>query len=117
MITILQQKFVGIGIRCPKEERFNRCVCHVINLISKGFLAHIGKLTDVDYQSFDNYLGVRKEPIEESDKDAEGSNCDNQGNIISSSNYNHADIESCLTLTSYQQDALIFRQETNQEVE
>ncbi|MBW0495045.1 hypothetical protein O181_034760 [Austropuccinia psidii MF-1] len=61
----------------------------------------MGELTGEDYQFFDNYLGVRQAPIEDSNEDAEGSNCDHQGNIISSSNYNHADIESALTLTSH----------------
>ncbi|MBW0466735.1 hypothetical protein O181_006450 [Austropuccinia psidii MF-1] len=79
MITLLQQKFVGIGIRCSKEEQFHCCSCHVINIIAKEFLAHMGELTDEDYQFFDNYLGVRQVPIADSDKDSEGSNCDHQG--------------------------------------
>ncbi|MBW0548768.1 hypothetical protein O181_088483, partial [Austropuccinia psidii MF-1] len=78
MITILQQKFAGIGIRWPKEERFHRCACHVINLVAKKILAHMGQLTAEDYQFFDDYLGVRQAPIEDSDEDAEGSNCDHQ---------------------------------------
>ncbi|MBW0540425.1 hypothetical protein O181_080140 [Austropuccinia psidii MF-1] len=78
MITVLQQKFAGIGIRWPKEEQFHRFACHVINLVAKEFLAHMGELTDEDYQFFDDYLGVRQAPIEDSDKDAEGSNCNHQ---------------------------------------
>ncbi|MBW0490152.1 hypothetical protein O181_029867 [Austropuccinia psidii MF-1] len=70
MITILQPKFVGIGIRWPKEERFHHCACHVINLVAKEILAHMGELTDEDYQFFDYYLGVRQAPIEDSDEDA-----------------------------------------------
>ncbi|MBW0541181.1 hypothetical protein O181_080896 [Austropuccinia psidii MF-1] len=50
MITVIQQKFAGIGIGWPKEERFHHCACHVINLISKEFLAHMGELTDEYYQ-------------------------------------------------------------------
>ncbi|MBW0486764.1 hypothetical protein O181_026479 [Austropuccinia psidii MF-1] len=54
MITIIQQQFAGIGIRWHKEEQFHRCACHVINLFGKEFLAHMGELTDEDYQFFDD---------------------------------------------------------------
>ncbi|MBW0528524.1 hypothetical protein O181_068239 [Austropuccinia psidii MF-1] len=102
MINVLQQKFAGIVIRWPKEEQFHHCACHVIDLVAKEFFAHMGELTDEDYQFFDDYLGVRQVPIEDSNEEVEGSNCDHQGKIVSSSNYNHADIESALTLTSHQ---------------
>ncbi|MBW0482299.1 hypothetical protein O181_022014 [Austropuccinia psidii MF-1] len=92
MITVLQQKFSGIGIRWPKEAQSHRCACHLINIVAKEFLAHMGELTDEDYPFFDNYLGIRLVPIEDSDNEGWGSNSDHQFKSISSSNYYHADI-------------------------
>ncbi|MBW0475834.1 hypothetical protein O181_015549 [Austropuccinia psidii MF-1] len=66
MTTVLQEKFAIIGIQWPKNKRFHRCTCHVLNLVAKEFLAYMGQLTDEYYKFFDNYLGLKQAPIDDS---------------------------------------------------
>ncbi|MBW0464324.1 hypothetical protein O181_004039 [Austropuccinia psidii MF-1] len=67
MISFLHRKFAGINVDWPKDTRFHRCACHVLNLVAKDFLANMGQLTDDDYEFFDNYLGVTLATLEESE--------------------------------------------------
>ncbi|MBW0491374.1 hypothetical protein O181_031089 [Austropuccinia psidii MF-1] len=66
MTTVLQEKFSGIGIQCPKSQSFHCCVCNVLNLVEKDFFAYMGQLTDDDYKLLDNYCGIKQTPIEDS---------------------------------------------------
>ncbi|MBW0466675.1 hypothetical protein O181_006390 [Austropuccinia psidii MF-1] len=70
MVSTFERKYHGINITWPQEECFHRCACHVLNLVSKEFLAHMGQLTDEDYAFFDDYLAVHLAPIANS-KDEE----------------------------------------------
>ncbi|MBW0565882.1 hypothetical protein O181_105597 [Austropuccinia psidii MF-1] len=67
MMGCLKRKFNGISLTWPKDERFHRCACHVLNLVAKDFLAQMGQLTDKDYFFFDDYLAVHRAPIEDSE--------------------------------------------------
>ncbi|MBW0555338.1 hypothetical protein O181_095053 [Austropuccinia psidii MF-1] len=66
MTTVLQEKFAGIGIQWPKNKRFHHCACHILNLVEKELLAYMGQLTNYDYKFFDDYLGLKQAPIEDS---------------------------------------------------
>ncbi|MBW0516898.1 hypothetical protein O181_056613 [Austropuccinia psidii MF-1] len=66
MISFLHWKFAGINVDCPKNTRFHRCACHILNLVAKDFLANMGQLTNDNYEFFDNYLGVTLAMLEES---------------------------------------------------
>ncbi|MBW0464617.1 hypothetical protein O181_004332 [Austropuccinia psidii MF-1] len=67
MMGCLERKFNGISLTWPKDERFHRCACHVLNLVAQDFLAQMGQLTDEDYFFFDDYLAVHHAPIEDSE--------------------------------------------------
>ncbi|MBW0508299.1 hypothetical protein O181_048014 [Austropuccinia psidii MF-1] len=67
MVAAIERKYQGINITWPQEERFHRCACHVLNLVAKDFMAHMGQLTDEDYAFFDDYLAVRLAPIADSE--------------------------------------------------
>ncbi|MBW0524643.1 hypothetical protein O181_064358 [Austropuccinia psidii MF-1] len=67
MVAAIDQKYHGINITWPQEERFHQCACHVLNLVAKEFLAHMGELTDEDYAFFDDYLAVHLVPIANSE--------------------------------------------------
>ncbi|MBW0543699.1 hypothetical protein O181_083414, partial [Austropuccinia psidii MF-1] len=67
MMGSLKRKFNGISLKWPKDEQFHHCSCHVLNLVSKDFLAQMGQLTDEDYVFLDDYLAVHRPPIEDSE--------------------------------------------------
>ncbi|MBW0494815.1 hypothetical protein O181_034530 [Austropuccinia psidii MF-1] len=70
MVTAMELKYEGINITWPQEEHFHQCACHVLNLVAKNFMAHMGQLTEEDYTFFDDYLAVHVAPISDS-KDEE----------------------------------------------
>ncbi|CAH7690183.1 hypothetical protein PPACK8108_LOCUS25451 [Phakopsora pachyrhizi] len=58
MMGALQKKFSAMGVKWPKSERFHQCACHVLNLMAKDFLEHLGEFTDSDYNFFDRYIST-----------------------------------------------------------
>ncbi|MBW0524885.1 hypothetical protein O181_064600 [Austropuccinia psidii MF-1] len=70
MVAAIERKYKGINITWPQEERFHQCACHVLNLVAKDFMAHMGQLTKEDYTFFDDYLAIHLAPIADS-KDEE----------------------------------------------
>ncbi|MBW0572850.1 hypothetical protein O181_112565 [Austropuccinia psidii MF-1] len=69
IVTSIEHKFNGLNIPWPTSSRYYRCACHVINLVAKDFLSHMGQLSNEDYEFFDDYLAVHHAPIEDSDDD------------------------------------------------
>ncbi|MBW0506653.1 hypothetical protein O181_046368 [Austropuccinia psidii MF-1] len=67
MMGSLKHKFNRISLTWPKDEKFHRCACHVLNLVAKDSLAQMGQLTDEDYFFFNDYLAVHCAPIEDSE--------------------------------------------------
>ncbi|MBW0575036.1 hypothetical protein O181_114751 [Austropuccinia psidii MF-1] len=70
MVATIERKCHGINIIWPQEERFHRCACHVLNLVAKEFLAHMGQLTNEDSALSDDYLAVHLVPIANSEDEA-----------------------------------------------
>ncbi|CAH7674701.1 hypothetical protein PPACK8108_LOCUS9623 [Phakopsora pachyrhizi] len=72
MMGGLQKKFSAMGVKWPKSERFHQGSCHVLKLMAKDFLEHLGEFTDSDYIFFDRYISTRAAELE--DKMIEGCN-------------------------------------------
>ncbi|MBW0545586.1 hypothetical protein O181_085301 [Austropuccinia psidii MF-1] len=79
MMGHLQSKFHGINIIWDHEQCYHKCACHILNFVAKGFLLHMGQLTNEDYNFFYDYLSTNKVTLEESDKEATPSVQDVQG--------------------------------------
>ncbi|MBW0481691.1 hypothetical protein O181_021406 [Austropuccinia psidii MF-1] len=48
MMGHLQHNFHGINIIWDREQHFNQCACHILNLVAKDFLLYMGQLTNED---------------------------------------------------------------------
>ncbi|CAH7689816.1 hypothetical protein PPACK8108_LOCUS24961 [Phakopsora pachyrhizi] len=65
MMGGLQKKFSTMGVKWPKSERFHQCACHVLNLMAKVFLEHLGEFTDSNYNFFDRYISTSAAELED----------------------------------------------------
>ncbi|MBW0467306.1 hypothetical protein O181_007021 [Austropuccinia psidii MF-1] len=71
------------------------CACHVLNLVAKDFLLHMGELTNEDYKFFDDYLFLKRAPIEDSKDEHPPMAQELQGSIKRVGNSYHCTSQNC----------------------
>ncbi|MBW0463201.1 hypothetical protein O181_002916 [Austropuccinia psidii MF-1] len=95
MAVDLERKFHGVNIKWPPNSLFHRCACHVLNLVAKDFLSHMGELTDEDYELFDDYLSLERAPIKDSEDEHPPMAQELQGSIKRAGNSYHCTSRKC----------------------
>ncbi|CAH7669788.1 hypothetical protein PPACK8108_LOCUS4431 [Phakopsora pachyrhizi] len=80
----LQKKYSAMVVKWFKPERFHRCAGHVLNLMAKDVLEHLGQFADSDYDFFERYISTNSAELE--DKIYEGSSSFEKDLVDASSN-------------------------------